>query len=274
MNQLMARVKGRKKPFFYKLLSDTEIYCFDVSSISLVEYSSDHLLDEDSWFKVDNFSKQEFFLDFLGKQFVSSEYNSIPKSKYKDIVYLCSIQNEDYFFQKVTPSSYVTKTFLALGDELVIEDKVDRVVINYFPDAIYLKKEDRLIFRNLATISSIFKGIDMLYKEATQEEVQQFIDLDFIKVSNDYDAQKVGKQNRKRIALALATFTAMSNADKDTIFDYVQEYCANLKFDKSAKNFEISSEEDMKFLLYGIEQRFYTTVCGKEKRLANSIQKL
>ena len=108
MNQLMARVKGRKKPFFYKLLSDTEIYCFDVSSISLVEYSSDHLLDEDSWFKVDNFSKQEFFLDFLGKQFVSSEYNSIPKSKYKDIVYLCSIQNEDYFFQKVTPSSYVT----------------------------------------------------------------------------------------------------------------------------------------------------------------------
>ncbi|MCY6412062.1 ATP F0F1 synthase synthase [Acinetobacter sp. VNH17] len=274
MNQLMARVKGRKKPFFYKLLSDTEIYCFDVSSVSLVEYSSDHLLDEDSWFKVDNFSKQEFFLDFLGKQFVSSEYNSIPKSKYKDIVYLCSIQNEDYFFQKVTPSSYVTKTFLALGDELVIEDKVDRVVINYFPDAIYLKKEDRLIFRNLATISSIFKGIDMLYKEATQEEVQQFIDLDFIKVSNDYDAQKVGKQNRKRIALALATFTAMSNADKDTIFDYVQEYCANLKFDKSAKNFEISSEEDMKFLLYGIEQRFYTTVCGKEKRLANSIQKL
>ena len=274
MNQLMARVKGRKKPFFYKLLSDTEIYCFDVSSISLVEYSSDHLLDEDSWFKVDNFSKQEFFLDFLGKQFVSSEYNSIPKSKYKEIVYLCSIQNEDYFFQKVTPSSYVTKKFLALGDELVIEDKVDRVVINYFPDAIYLKKEDRLIFRNLATISSIFKGIDMLYKEATQEEVQQFIDLDFIKVSNDYDAQKVGKQNRKRIALALATFTAMSNADKDTIFDYVQEYCANLKFDKSAKNFEISSEEDMKFLLYGIEQRFYTTVCGKEKRLANSIQKL
>ncbi|MEB3794658.1 MULTISPECIES: hypothetical protein [unclassified Acinetobacter] len=190
MNQLIARVKGRKKPFFYKLLDDKEIYNFDVSNVSLVEYSSDHLLDEDSWFKIDSFSEQEFFLDFLGKQFVSSEYNSIPKSKYKDIVYLCSVQNEDYFFQKVTPSSYVTKKFLTLGDELVIEDNVDRVVINHLPDAIYFKKEDRLIFRNLATISSIFKGIDMLYKEATQEEVQQFIDLDFIKVSNDYDAQK------------------------------------------------------------------------------------
>lgn len=100
MNQLMARVKGRKKPFFYKLLADQEIYSFDVSSVSLVEYSSDHLLDGDSWFKVENFSEQEFFLDFLEKQLVSSEYNSIPKSKYKDIVYLCSIQNGDYFFQK------------------------------------------------------------------------------------------------------------------------------------------------------------------------------
>jgi hypothetical protein len=27
MNQLIARVKSRKKPFFYKLLSDKEIYC-------------------------------------------------------------------------------------------------------------------------------------------------------------------------------------------------------------------------------------------------------
>ena len=274
MNQLVARVRGRKKPFFYKLLSDKKIYEFDISEVSLVEYSSDHLLDGDSWFKVDNFSKRKFFLDFLEKQFISSEYNSIPKSKYKDIIYLCSVQDSEYFFQKITPSSYVTKTFLALGDELVIEDNIDRVVINQLPDAIYFKKEDRLIFRNLATISSIFKGIDMLYKEATQEEVQQFIDLGFIKVSNGYDAQKVGKQNRKRIALALATFTAMSNDEKDTIFDYVQEYCENLNFDKSAKKFEISSEEDMKFLLYGIEQRFYTYVCGKEKRLANSVQRL
>lgn len=274
MNQLVARVKGRKKPFFYKLISDRKIYDFDISAVSLVEYSSEYLLDEDSWFKIDNFSKQPFFLDFLGKQFVSSEYNIIPKSKYKDIAYLCSVQNNEYFFQKVTPSSYVTKTFLALGDELVIENNVDRVVINTFPDAIYFKKEDRLIFRNLATISSIFNGIDILYKEATQEEVQKFIDFNFIKLSDCYDIQNVGKSNRKRIALALSTFEKMTDDDKDAIFDYIQEYCTDLKFEKSTKNFEISSEEEMKFLLYGIEQRFYTTIYGQEKRLANSIQRL
>ncbi|MDM1718905.1 ATP F0F1 synthase synthase [Acinetobacter towneri] len=274
MNQLVARVRGRKKPFFYKLLSDKKIYEFDVSKVSLVEYSSEHLLDEDSWFKIDNFSQQPFFLNFLGKQFVSSEYNSISKSKYKDIAYLCSVQDGEYFFQKVTPSSYVTKTFLALGDELVIENNVDRIVINNSPDAIYFKKEDRLIFRNLATISSIFNGIDILYKEATQEEVQKFLDFNFIKLSDGYDIQKIGKNNRKRIALALSTFEKMSDDDKDAIFDYIQDYCTELKFEKSTKNFEISSETEMKFLLYGIEQRFYTTVYGKEKRLANSVQRL
>ncbi|MEX3013841.1 hypothetical protein AB3515_16480 [Acinetobacter baumannii] len=126
---ISSSCKRRKKPFFYKLLSDKKIYEFDVSKVSLVEYSSEHLLDEDSWFKIDNFSQQPFFLNFLGKQFVSSEYNSISKSKYKDIAYLCSVQDGEYFFQKVTPSSYVTKTFLALGDELVIENNVDRLLL-------------------------------------------------------------------------------------------------------------------------------------------------
>ena len=35
--------------------------------------------------------------------------------------------------------------------------------------------------------------------------------------------------------------------------------------------FEISSEQNLKMLLYGIEQRFYTTLIGDEKRLANSV---
>lgn len=38
----------------------------------------------------------------------------------------------------------------------------------------YFKSEDVLIFKNLPLISSIFKGIDELYKEATKEEVSDF----------------------------------------------------------------------------------------------------
>ena len=34
---------------------------------------------------------------------------------------------------------------------------------------------------------------------------------------------------------------------------------------------DIGSEENLKQLMYGIEQRYYTTPIGNEKRLANSI---
>jgi hypothetical protein len=36
-------------------------------------------------------------------------------------------------------------------------------------------------------------------------------------------------------------------------------------------SFEVGTEDELKMLLYGIEQRFYTTIVGGEKRIANSV---
>ena len=47
-----------------------------------------------------------------------------------------------------------------------------------------------------------------------------------------------------------------------------------LQYDKVASTFEISDDDSLKLLIYGIEQRFYTTQFGQEKRLANSVQAL
>jgi hypothetical protein len=59
------------------------------------------------------------------------------------------------------------------------------------------------------------------------------------------------------------------------MLSYIHSYCeTKLKFDAENKKFEIKSDEELKYLLYGIEQRFYTTHIGNEKRLANSVQKL
>ena len=35
--------------------------------------------------------------------------------------------------------------------------------------------------------------------------------------------------------------------------------------------FAVNSEDELKLLLYGIEQRFYTTLVGGERRIANSV---
>lgn len=53
------------------------------------------------------------------------------------------------------------------------------------------------------------------------------------------------------------------------MFSYIQEYCPTVTFKK--KSFEIKTEDDLKNVLFGIDERYYTTQFGKEKRLANSV---
>lgn len=275
MDQVLANVKGNSKEKFFKLLSDKALFDFSIQELGLVEYNPDHNLDEDSWFIVEQFSQKSFCIGLLKKDFISSEYDDLEKYDFINIADVCAIQGDDYYFQKITPSKFVNKKMIVFGEVAKLETDDGRIVINEIPDAIYQKNMDTLIFRNLATISSIFKGIDELYKEATQEDVEGFLNEPFVELSGKYDAEKVSKPNRKRIGLANDTLNNMSFEDRTQIFSYIKSYCHDsLKFDEENDKFKIESDVDLKLLLYGIEQRFYTTPIGSEKRLANSVEKL
>lgn len=274
MDNVFAKIKKlRKKPYF-KILSDHTLFeaiTVDVGFCPL--YSPDHNLDEDAWFKIEEFSKKDFCIDIIKKNFDSKDYEDLKKSQFSDISYILSVQGEDFYFQKVTPSLYINKKTIAFGDSVIVEENKNSLLVNTFPDAVYLKALDILIFRNLSTISSIFKGIDQLFKEATNEEVGKFLAESFISLAGEYEASSVSKPNRKRIALALDTLTKMSAQDRTDMMAYINDYCQHtLKFDAASNKFEISKDDELKFLLYGVEQRFYTTRFGNEKRLANSIQ--
>ena len=52
-----------------------------------------------------------------------------------------------------------------------------------------------------------------MYKEATNEEVTEFINQPFIELVDDYNAEKVSKPNRKRIGLAIATLAKMTEPE-------------------------------------------------------------
>ncbi|MGI2098395.1 hypothetical protein [Shewanella putrefaciens] len=274
MDQILARVKGLRKLPYFKLISEQSL--FDAVVVDLnacIPYNPDHNLDEDSWFKIEAFSQKTFCIGLLKKDFDSKDYHDLAKDDFSKITYLFSVQGDDFYFQKITPSLFVKRKTLVFGEAAKLETSQTRLVVNALPDAVYFKAADTLIFKSLATISSIFKGIDELYKEATKEEVEQFLDKSFIELSNDYNVETVSKPNRKRIGLAMATLEAMSDDDKTNMLDYIDGYCGEqkLRFDKENQKFEISNDEELKLLLYGIEQRFYTTPFGHEKRLANSV---
>lgn len=273
MDHILAHIKTRAKKRIFKLVSDQSL--FDLVTVDLtacVPYNPDHNLDEDAWFKIEGFSNQAFCIDLLKKVYDSKDYDDLTKENFSKIAYLFAVQGEDFYFQKITPSLFVKRKTLVFGEAATLEQSQTRLVINALPDAVYFKGSDTLVFRNLATISSIFKGIDELYKEATKEEVEQFLDESFIELSNDYGVEKVSTPNRKRIGLAMKTLESMSADDKTNMLEYIDGYCKQkLKFDQQNQKFEISTDDDLKLLVYGIEQRFYTTPFGKEKRCANSV---
>lgn len=276
MDYVLAKVKGpRKKPFF-KLLSDQRLFDTVIVNLSdCISYNPDHNLDEDSWFKLEQFSQKAYCIDFLKNDFDSKDYDDLQKTQFNKIAYIFSVQGDDFYFQKISPSFFVRRKTLVFGEVAKVEEGVDRLVINTQPDAVYFKASDTLIFRNLATISSIFDGIDELYKEATNAEVAQFLNEPFIELTGEYNADKVSKPNRKRISLAMTTLEGMSDQVKTEVHSYIENYCEKkLKFNKQDSKFEISTDDELKLLLYGIEQRFYTTPFGHEKRLANSVVSL
>ncbi|TCT34474.1 hypothetical protein EC835_105194 [Providencia alcalifaciens] len=276
MDHVLIKVKGLRKKPYRKLISDYKLFeTVDINVNYCVTYSPDHNLDEDTWFKVEQFSQQPYNLGIFNQPFDSKDYDDATKEQFSKISYLVSVQDQGFYFQKITPALFIRKKIIAFGESAKIEKSENRLVINTIPDAVYIKASDTLAFRNLATISSIFPGIDMLYKEATNEEVEDFLSEPFIELSNEYEAEKVSKPNRKRIALAMATLATMSSEDKVNMLTYIDGYCdQRLNFDQENNKFLISTDEELKHLLYGIEQRFYTTPFGHEKRLANSVQAL
>lgn len=273
MNHLIAKTRGKKGGLF-KLISNKEIFELPDDLNSSIEYDPAYKLEEDEWFSIESFSTQVFCTDFLTKKFVSTEYNQLAVEDYGNIEYLCSYQTGIYFFQKISSTQLLRKKYLALSKAPSLVEDEPLIVIHSYADAIYDKNDDTLYFKSLSTISSIFKGIAILYREATQQETETFLENDFISLGENYTADNVKKANRKRIAMAMDTINNFSPGDKKSIFKYIKGYCKNLKFDKKASTFTIETEEDLKLLLYGIEQRYYTTILGGEKRLANSITTL
>lgn len=276
MDHVLVKVKGLRKKPLRKLISDCTIFeTVDVDVTTCITYNPDHNLDEDAWFKVEQFSQQLFSLEMLNNDFDSKDYDDLTKEQFTKIAYIISVQGEDFYFQKVTSALFIKRKTVVFGEVAKVEASTNRLVINSTPDAIYFRTSDTLIFRNLVTISRIFPGIDMLYKEATQEEVELFLEESFIELTNEYNVEKVSKPNRKRVALAMATLDTMTVADKANMLTYIESYCEQkLKFDHASSKFEISTDDELKLLLYGIEKRFYTTYDGHERRLANSVQAL
>lgn len=270
MKNICVKLSQQKK--CRKMLSSEETIFpeFDPETASTLSYTPGATLQDDDWFCITNARDQKYSIDLLSETFSTVDMDSLTRAEFDKIDYLFLFDDRLIYFQNVSKSNLVSKKRIVhFGEGFVYKTECAAIVIKDLPDAIYDKETDNLYFRTLESITSIFRGIDTLYREATQEETDSFLANDFIRLKGDYSGRNVKTANRKRIALATKTLSALEENDRKNIFSYIGEYCPELKASENA--FEIGSENELKMLLYGIEQRFYTTPVGGEKRLANSV---
>jgi len=232
-------------------------------------YNPGAKLDLGEWFIIPKFSEQRFSIDITSGTWETVDYDSLKKEEYGNIDFLFAKNDNGIFFQRVTKAKLVRKKHVwEFGGEFQYVPDAGVLALNDCPDVIYVPREDILYFQRFEAASVIFKGMAILYREATNQEVKQFLASSFIALMDGFETDKVKKTNRKLIAQAVDQFSNMKQEDREKIFSYIKEYCPNLVIE--GQKFAISSNKDLKMLLYGIGQRFYTTPVGDEQRVANS----
>ena len=273
MNQVYVKIRLRGKANKYrKLLStDENLYCSPDELIeSSCPYTPGATSETGEWFKISEFSEKDFSIEITQKDYETVDYDSLQKAEYSQVDYLFAKIDDNLFFQNISKSKLVKKKgILGFGEGYRYERETAILFINEYPDAIYIPAEDALYFQRLEPIASIFGGISELYREATEHEVEEFLQNDFIDLTDGFESSKVKVANRKRIAMAMDTLSKMHDDDKKQIFAYICDYCPDIVTPE--QKFKVGSEENLKMVLFGIEQRFYTTLVGGEKRIANSV---
>lgn len=268
MNYLLAKLKGRRNEFF-KVIASTNDILEVPNLINTHSYTPEYKLEDDEWFKLDNFISRNYSNGLMENTFNGTSFNQIEKEKYGDIKYLCCKQGNLYLFQKMLTSQVLSKKWFRITDSPSLQTDKPIIVINEWVDAVYDKSNDTLYFKDIVKIKDMFNGIESLYRTATQVEVDTFFTNSFVSLGSNFTTANVKTANRRRIAMALDTLSSFTQAEVAQVVNYTKSYCNNVPI--NGNMFEIQTEEHLKLVLFGIEQRYYTTSIKPEKRLANSI---
>lgn len=276
MDFLFVKTKG-KRGSFCKVLSDQQVYCDIPSFEDNRPYNDEVRLLENQWFVLANFSQKEYAPSLVKDEFNAAQWSQIDRANYGRIDYTVAVQDDgnQLIFQNITSSLiYKRQNWLSLDDQPSLLNKAHLLVIHDQADAYYQRNNDCLYFQRLSSITNIFPGINELYNEATDDEVDLVLSLPILNVVPDFTKDKVKTANRRKIREALDMYNQYNNQQKEQLPLYMQKYCPRLSFDSVSGRFDIIDEKTLTLLLNGLCQRYYTTEISQEKKVALSTERV
>lgn len=276
MDFLFVKTKG-KRGSFCKVLSDQQVYCEIPSFEDNRPYNDEVRLLENQWFVLANFSQKEYAPSLVKDEFNAAQWSQIDRENYGRIDYIVAVQDDgnQLIFQNITSSLiYKRQNWLSLDDQPSLLNKAHLLVIHDQADAYYQRNNDCLYFQRLSSITNIFPGINELYNEATDDEVDLVLSLPILNVVPNFTKDKVKTANRRKIREALDMYNQYNNQQKEQLPLYMQKYCPRLSFDSVSGRFDIIDEKTLTLLLNGLCQRYYTTEISQEKKVALSTERV
>lgn len=221
------------------------------------------------WFRIEDFNYNEAFMPSLFSEFDVADLEDLTREQYDNIEFIAFHEDGKFFIQKITKGAYMTKRWFAWNDQIVTyHNESNMLNINPIPHCIYDSNTHILYFMDISKAYGVFKQLKMDYAEATNVDVESFLSSDIVE-TNGFDISKVGVANRKRINSILTRYNSYTNIQKATLKDYIHDKVGdNLALHDN--KFVVSSDKDLRLLLYGIQQRFYVPPLSEETQVATN----
>lgn len=262
----------RKRKHYSIVLKRKDILteCKIPTAAESIPYSPEAHLESGEWFKIEGVKGNGINNEII-TSFKPSNYNNIKREEFEHIDHMVIVQDDNYYFEKISKRHLISAPTVVFGAKPTIKETNKMLILDGRFDAIYNALSDTLYFKNFGTLTSLFTGVTEYYKEATDEVVKKFLEDDSLEIDKDFNEGKVSKPNRKRIGLLVDRMDSFDTGEKQIISEYILKYVGNIKTNASKDKLIINNDEDLKHVLMGFLERYFTTIVTNEAKLATGV---
>lgn len=276
---ILAKCKREYKILKLKKADINQLYQSPITEqTQLIEFNTEAKCEVDEWLYIDLLNhKEEIITPFLDLFKSTANLNTFDDDSFSSMDFLITKAKEsnELILKKITKAKRLENiSILQIKGRQVGPSALK--VIN-IPNGIeldgnidaYYDGNNRLYFKNFNKIHNIFKGIDIFYREANEEEVASFKNSACLELSGY--TREIGIRNLKMIAIIKDN--PKINLDQPEYIQQMISQAANfdaITLSVENNKFIINNESDLSQFLKLALGRFYINPLTDDKMLANT----
>lgn len=271
----LAKLHG-KRGEHQIIMQDEELSAVDFykepNILEATKYNPDKSLDVNEWFYVEMSEAQmsELMGSYLEAIDNSSDLNHVRTDDYEKIegVYK-TLEHGQIIFTKVTKSYKVrNRRFLRFHDteDAELQTQENSIIFTGVPDA-YFDGEKKLYFKKYEAVRPLFPGIEQYFREATKDEIEEFLNNSFLDVDQNITPETIGQRAAKKIASILDD----EDVDIDTevgqqkVLHYAENYPQASVEISEIKKLVVKDKKGLGAVLDLLSSKYYTSeLTGKK----------